>query len=83
MSSDPNQNPVNPLPPLVVVLFLAIVGIEAVLSLGAQGFIGGPSAVGWRLWTIQSYAFSSEIFGWMVETGRYRLLCVRRPTVVA
>ncbi|WP_050929101.1 rhomboid family intramembrane serine protease [Aestuariivita boseongensis] len=73
MSSDPNQNPVNPLPPLVVLLFLAIVVIEAAFSLGAQGVIGGPDAVGWRLWALQSYAFSGEIFDWMVETGQYPL----------
>ena len=71
MSSDPNIAPVNPLPVSVTVLFLVIVGIEAVLSLGAQGMIGGPGAVGWRLWAIQSYAFSDEIVHWMVDTGRY------------
>ena len=71
MSSDPNSNPVNPLPPLVVALFLAIVGVEAVLSLGAYGLIGGPGAIGWRLWAIQSYAFSGEIFDWMMQSGRW------------
>ena len=71
MNSDRNENPVNPLPPAVVLLFLVIVGVEAVLSLGAQGVIGGPAAVGWRLWAIQSYAFSSEIFNWMIETQRF------------
>ena len=48
MSSNPDPSPVNPLPPMVVVLFLAIVGVEAVISLGAQGVIGGPGAIGWR-----------------------------------
>ena len=71
MSSDPNQNPVNPLPPLVVLLFLGIVVIEAAFSLGAQGYIGGPGAVGWRLWGIQTYAFSSEIFAWMWQTQQF------------
>jgi len=71
MGSNPNVSPGNPLPPAVGILFLVIVGIEAVLSLGAQGMIGGPGAVGWRLWAIQSYAFSGDIFDWMIETGRY------------
>lgn len=71
MSNAHNVSPVNPLPPVVVVLFLVIVGIEALFSLGAQGWIGGPGAVGWRLWAIQSYAFSAEIFAWMRETGQF------------
>ena len=71
MSSEPNASPVNPLPPLVVVLFLIIVGVEAAFSLGAQGVIGGAEAVGWRLWAFQSYAFSGDIFDWMVETSRW------------
>ncbi|MFY9211956.1 MAG: rhomboid family intramembrane serine protease [Aestuariivita sp.] len=71
MSSDPNASPVNPLPPLVVVLFLAIVLIEAAFSLGEQGMIGGASAVGWRLWAMQTYAFSGEIFDWMWQTGQW------------
>lgn len=61
MSSDPNASPVNPLPPAVTLLFLLIVGIEAAFSLGAQGMIGGPGAVGWRLSAIQSYGFYDGI----------------------
>ena len=47
---DPDfQPPVNPLPPAVIVLFLAITGVEVVLSLAEAGLVGGPAAVGWRL----------------------------------
>ena len=43
---DPDlQPPVNPLPPAVVVLFLAIAGVEVVLSLAEAGLVGGPGAV--------------------------------------
>lgn len=66
-----NESPVNPLPPVVVALFLVMGGVELVLNLGARGLVGGPEAVGWRLATIQRYAFSGEIFDWMVETGRW------------
>lgn len=69
MSSPETQSPVNPLPPVVVALFLAIVGIEAVFTLGARGLVGGPEAVGWRNAAIQSYAFNSEILRWMVQNG--------------
>lgn len=62
-------SPVNPLPPVVVALFLMIIGIEAVLSLAGRGLLGGPGGVGWRLEAIQSYAFSGLIFDWMWDNG--------------
>ena len=63
--------PVNPLPPVVVVLFLAMAIPEALFSLGAAGLLGGPEAVGWRLDYVQRYAFSGDIFDWMVLNGRW------------
>lgn len=57
---------VNPLPPVVVVLFLAIAIPEAIFSLGAAGVIGGPEAIGWRNAAIQTYAFSGSVFDWML-----------------
>jgi len=72
VSSNPNtQSPVNPLPPVVVALFLVIVGVEAAFSLGAKGFIGGPGALGWRNSAIQTYGFNSDIMGWMFANGRF------------
>lgn len=66
-----NETPVNPLPPVLVALFLIIAGIELIFAMGARGLIGGPGAVGWRVNAIQQYAFSGEIFAWMAETGRW------------
>lgn len=71
MNSTPHSAPVNPLPPAVIALVLVIIVVEAVFSLGARGIIGGPGAIGWRLDAIQSYAFSTEIFWWMWEGGRW------------
>lgn len=71
MSSPENTSPVNTLPPVVVALFLLIVGIEGVMWLGAQGVIGGNEGVGWRIATIQKYGFSAEIVDWMVRNGTY------------
>ncbi|MFZ5962312.1 rhomboid family intramembrane serine protease [Thalassococcus sp. BH17M4-6] len=76
MPSDPrespiNQSPVNPLPPVVVALFLMIAGIEALFQLGTRGLMGGPQAVGWRLGAMQDYAVSGRLLHWMVETGQY------------
>ena len=73
MNDPAPESPVNPLPPVVVALFLVLIGVEAVFSLGQYGMIGGPGAVGWRLDALQTYGFSGEVFDWMIETGRYPL----------
>lgn len=78
MSEDPDRapeiiSPVNPLPPVVVALFLIIIGVEATLSLAARGIIGGPAGIGWRLDAIQTYAFSGLIFDWMWDNGQWPL----------
>ena len=71
---DPDfQPPVNPLPPIVTLTFLAIAGIEAGLALGEAGLIGGPGAVGWRLGLIRDYGFSGMVFDWMVANGVWPL----------
>lgn len=69
--NQPHESPVNPMPPVVVALFLVLLGIECVFQLGARGILGGPEAVGWRLTALQKYAFSAEILGWMIETDRW------------
>jgi len=71
MSSEHNTHAVNPLPPVVVALVLFIIGIELIFTLGTRGIVGGPSAVGWRLDALQSYAFSPDIFDWMVQNERW------------
>ena len=69
MQSPDPKSPVNPLPPVVLALFLMILGIEAAFSLGAQGYVGGPAALGWRNAAIQTYGFNSDIMGWMMQNG--------------
>ncbi|QUJ76588.1 rhomboid family intramembrane serine protease [Sulfitobacter albidus] len=69
----PFEPPVNPLPPVVVVLFLIIAGVEAALTLGEAGLIGGPQAVGWRLGLVRDWGFSGDIFDAMVSQGRWPL----------
>lgn len=66
-----DPSPVNPLPPIVLLMFLAIFAIEAVLSAAEAGLVGGPQAVGWRLELIRDYGFSPQVFDWMLETGQY------------
>ena len=71
MTHPHNEPPLNPLPPVVIALFLVIVGLEVAFNLGARGLVGGPQAVGWRLGTLERFAFSAEIFDWMRESGRW------------
>ncbi len=71
---DPDfEPPWNPLPPIVTLTFLAIAGVEAGLSLGEAGLIGGPGAVGWRLGLIRDYGFSGQIFDWMMANAQWPL----------
>lgn len=67
MHDPQSERAVNPLPPVVVALFIAVAVPELIFSLGESGLIGGPEAVGWRSAAIQTYAFSADIFDWMIR----------------
>lgn len=69
MDHDPDAPPLNPLPPVVWLLVLPIVGIELFLSAGQHGLIGGPAAVGWRTAAIEDYGFFNLLFDRMIATG--------------
>lgn len=71
MDTDHNASPVHPLPWVVWVLALPIALIEIGLSLGGDGLIGGPQAVGWRLEAYQQFAFSPQILHAMIATGYF------------
>ncbi|PIE13387.1 MAG: rhomboid family intramembrane serine protease [Rhodobacterales bacterium] len=71
MSSNPNTSPVNPVPPVVVAIFLIMLVVEAAFTLGNQGFIGGPQAVGWRLAALSEYGFINDRFDYMVKTNTW------------
>ncbi len=71
-STDPHsESPFNALPPVVVLLALAIVGVEVVLQLGERGLVGGPEAVGWRLALIQRFSVVPELFRAMWAQGTW------------
>lgn len=72
MSEQNNISPVNPLPPIVVALFLFIAGIELMFNLGARGLLGGQEAVGWRNAAINDYAFFDQLFDRMILRGEGR-----------
>lgn len=71
MSSSQSPKAINPLPPVVAALFLVVMGVEVAFWAGSKGMIGGPGAIGWRLAAVQKYAFSAEIFQWMLDNNRW------------
>ncbi len=77
-SEDHNAPPFNPIPPVVWVFVLAITGIELLFQAGASGFVGGPSAIGWRNEAITGFAFYDTAFSWMIANGHYPFELVQR-----
>lgn len=55
-----NTPPINPLPPVVWLLALPMIGLELVLSLADRGLVGGAGAVGWRVQMLSRLAFSPD-----------------------
>lgn len=70
MSDHREPSPVNPLPPAVWLLFIALAIPELIFSAGEAGLAGGPGAVGWRLNALNTFSFSGDAFDFMVENGR-------------
>lgn len=70
---DPNHNasPFNAIPPVVVALVVAIVGIELVFQAGASGLAGGPEGIGWRSEAAGLFGFSDALFEWMRRNSNY------------
>ena len=54
---DHNVSPFNAVPPVVVLTVLVMAAIEIAVELGAQGYVGGPQAVGWRLALVERFSF--------------------------
>lgn len=71
MQHDHNAPPLNPIPWVVWLLLLPIVAMELVVDLGASGLAGGPGGIGWRIESIQDFAFSAPLFQWMFQNGQF------------
>ncbi len=65
------ESPFNKMPVVVVVLFLIMAGVEAVLSLGEAGLVGGPEAIGWRLALVRDWGFSGDLFDAMLAQRQF------------
>ena len=73
MDTDHNAPPLNPLPWIVWVLALPLIAMEAVLSLGEAGVVGGPQAIGWRLQAVERFGLFPELLKYQWETGGHPL----------
>jgi len=76
--ADGGAFPVNPVPPVVVALCAAIMGIEALFQFGAAGLAGGPQAVGWRVAAIGDFGFSPAVWDRVAVTGDFSFAMLRR-----
>lgn len=70
-NDDHNAAPINPLPPVVWVLAIAIAGVELALQGAEYKLFGGPAAVGWRLEWITRFGFFDAVWTWMLDSGRF------------
>ncbi|SFR99427.1 rhomboid family intramembrane serine protease [Yoonia litorea] len=72
------ESPINNLPPVVIALTLAIIGIEALFQLANAGIIGGPRGVGWRIAAIEQYGYSAAVLERVLVAGDYSFDMLRR-----
>jgi membrane associated rhomboid family serine protease len=73
-----DASPFNALPPVVIALAAVLAGIEIIFQAGASGLVGGSQAVGWRLTTLQDYAFFGLIWDAMLEKGYFPVEHMKR-----
>ena len=73
-----NPYPVNPIPPVIIGLCVAIVAVEVVLSMAGAGLIGGAQGIGWRSAAIQDYGFAPSVWDQMVERSDYSFDLLKR-----
>ena len=67
------QSPVNDISPVVVVLFAAMVGVEALFAAAEAGLIGGRMGIGWRVSAIEDYGVFGSLVQIMWERGEWPL----------
>ena len=59
----------NPVSPIVVVLVVAMVGVELVFQAAEHGLIGGPMAESWRIEMMRFFGFHKAVFDHIVQGG--------------
>ena len=64
-----SQAAVNPIPPVIVLLCLIVVGVELALTAAGAGMIGGAQGIGWRIAAMQDYGFSPVVLDRVIAVG--------------
>ena len=67
-SENMNASPVNPIPPVIIVVACLVIAPELVLQAAEHGWVGGPAAIGWRNTLIERYGFFDQLFEHMRQT---------------
>lgn len=65
-----NEAPINPIAPVVLLLFAAIAIPELVFQAAERGLVGGPQGIGWRQEAARAYGFYDPVFTWMLDNGK-------------
>ncbi|ARO13995.1 rhomboid family protein [Ketogulonicigenium robustum] len=63
------ESAVNPLPPVVVALFLILLGVELALSLADVGLFGGQARASWRSQAMMEYGFFPPMLDYVMHGG--------------
>ena len=61
----PKAAALNPMPPVVMALFLMIAGVEALFALALIGVFGEGFEASWRFWAIERYGMNTKLVSWM------------------
>ena len=69
MDRDPNAPPLNPLPPVVWLLVLPLIGVELAIQVQAAGLAGAPNGLGWRQALFQHLMLLPDVLRLQWQTG--------------
>ena len=69
MSEHHDPSPVNPLPTVVVILALLLVGIEGIFLLAENGLLGGGTGFAWRAQAVEDFGFYAQIPAFLLTYG--------------
>ena len=74
-----NRHPlVNPIPTVVLAIFLGIIFVEAFLFFGFDDPMANSGAAAERMLLTQKYGVSPKLANWMFETGNFSVDYVSR-----
>ena len=68
-----NENPINALPPVVILLALAMALPEIASLVGENRLFGGPGSVGWRTEGLNRFAFYPGVLDQMIDRNLWPL----------